>query len=277
MATSSAIALETPDTSGLPELAARLVTSYYQKVYDPLIEHLTSDCLFIGAGSDVSFGVRSLAETILANSSIPTFIIRDASFRVIPTSSPLEAVIVGFYTIYSDADHKMLSSEKQRLTVNCRWDGSTWRAYLVHTSNEWGPLDEDVAFPAKASRQTYRYVQDILRASKIRDEQSGESVALPVEEGTAFVSPAQIVYAEANAKKTVVHLVNRTLTAKLLLANVYELLPSQFSRIHRSYVVNRNHITSLSGGEAVMTNGDRIPIPKRRRREVERELSRRTA
>ena len=277
MATSGAAALETPDTSGLPELAARLVTSYYQKEYDPLIEHLTSDCLFIGAGSDVSHGVRSLAETILANSSIPTYIIRDASFRVIPTSSPLEAVIVGFYTIYSDADHKMLSSEKQRLTVNCRWNGSAWRAYLVHTSNEWGPLDEDVAFPAKASRQTYRYVQDILRASKIRDEQSSESVALPVEEGTAFVSPAQIVYAEANAKKTVVHLVSRTLTVKLLLANVYELLPAQFSRIHRSYVVNRNHITALSGGEAVMTNGDRIPIPKRRRREVERELSRRTA
>ena len=265
---------ETPNPSGLPELAAHLITSYYQKVYDPLFEHLTSDCLFIGAGSDVSYGVRSLAETIVANSSMPTFFVRDAQFHIIETSSPLEAIIVGFYTIYSDADHKMLSSEKQRITINCRWSSDQWRAYLVHTSNEWGPLDGEVAFPVKASKQTYRYVQDILRASKIRDEQSNESVALPVEEGTAFVNPTQIVYAEANAKKTVVHLINRTITAKLLLANVLELLPPQFSRIHRSYVVNRSHITALSGGEAVMTNGDRIPIPKRRRREVERQLAR---
>lgn len=262
------------DKSGLPQLAARLVAAYYQKNYDPLVEHLTSDCLVIGAGSDVSYGIRRLAETLVANSSIPTYIIRDARFHLVETGSPLDAIVVGFYTIYSDADHRMLSSERQRITVNCRWTGGSWRAYLVHTSNEWGPLDEGIAFPAKVSEQTYRYVQDILRASKVRDEGSTESVALPVEDGTVFVNPTRIVYAEANAKRTTLHLIDRSISVKMLLANVSELLPAQFSRVHRSYVINRGHISALSGGEVVMSNGDRIPIPKRRRREIERQLAR---
>ena len=267
-------ALTMPDKSGLPHLAAQLVTAYYQKSYDSLADYLTSDCLVIGAGSDVSYGIRRLAESIVANSSIPTYIIRDARFHLVETNSPTEAIVVGFYTIYSDADHRMLSSEKQRITVNCRWENDGWRAYLIHTSNEWGPLDDGIAFPAKVSEQTYRYVQDILRASKVRDEGSTESVALPVEGGTAFVNPTRIIYAEANAKKTTVHLIDQVISVKMLLANVSELLPAQFSRVHRSYVVNRGHISALSGGEVVMSNGDHIPIPKRRRREIERQLSR---
>ena len=266
-----------PDKSGLPHLAAKLVTAYYQKSYDSLADYLTSDCLVIGTGSDVSYGIRQLAESIVTNSSIPTYIIRDARFHLVETNSPTEAIVVGFYTIYSDADHRMLSSEKQRITVNCRWEDDGWRAYLIHTSNEWGPLDDGIAFPAKVSEQTYRYVQDILRASKVRDEGSTESVALPVEGGTAFVNPTRIIYAEANAKKTTVHLIDQVISVKMLLANVSELLPAQFSRVHRSYVVNRGHISALSGGEVVMSNGDRIPIPKRRRSEIERRLARKTA
>ena len=124
------------------------------------------------------------------------------------------------------------------------------------------------------SEQTYRYVQDILRASKIRDGGSVENVALPVQGGTTFVNPTRIIYAEANAKKTTIHLIDQVISVKMLLANVSELLPAQFSRVHRSYVVNRGHISALSGGEVVMSNGDRIPIPKRRRREIERQLAR---
>lgn len=265
-----------PDASSLPELVSQLVACYYRKDFEPLLEHLSPDCLLIGAGSDVSYGVRSLAETIAANSSIPTYLVREPRFHLVDTSSPLEVVVVGFYTIYSDADHKMLSSEKQRITVNCRWESGSWKAYLIHVSTEWGPLEDDVAFPAKVSKQTYRYVQDILRASKIRDEQAVESVALPVEGGTAFVNPTRIIYAEAQAKKTAIHLIDQVITAKMLLANVFELLPSQFSRVHRSYVINRGHISALSGGEVVMSNGDHIPIPKRRRSEIERQLARKT-
>lgn len=262
--------------SGLPKLASRLVTAYYQKDYDAILAYLTPDCLFIGAGSDVSYGARSLSRVIAANAAMPTFLVRDAEFHLVETNSPQEAVIVGFYTIYSDADHHMLASERQRLTINCRRQNGAWKAYLVHASNEWGPLDEGIAFPARVSRQTYRYVQDILRASRSRTDGSSESITLPVEGGTAFVNPAQIVYAEASAKKALLHLTDRTITVKLLLSNVIDLLPQQFTRVHRSYVVNRNHIVSLAGGEVVMSNGDHIPIPKRRRREIELELSRRT-
>lgn len=273
-----AIAGRTPytmaDKNELPALAARLIAACYMKDYAPLMAFITDDCLLIGAGSDITYGARALRDVIAANSSMPTYIIRNARFHLVETNSPTEAVIAGFYTIYSDADHRMLSSERQRITINCRLDDGAWKAYLIHTSNEWGPLDEGLAFPARVSEQMYRYVQDILRASKIRDGGSVENVALPVQEGTTFVNPTRIIYAEANAKRTTIHLIDQVISVKLLLANVFELLPGQFSRVHRSYVVNRSHITSLAGDELVMSNGDRIPIPKRKRHEIERELSR---
>lgn len=264
-----------PDKSGLPNLIAHLVVCYHRKDFDSVLEHLTSDCLLIGASSDVSHGAERIAEIFRTYSSMPTHLVREARFYLIDSNNPFEAIVVGFYKIYSDADHKMLSSEIRRLTVNCRWEDGSWKAYLVHTSNEWEPIDDDVSFPVKVSKQTYRYVQDILRASKLRDEYPVESVALPIEDGTTFINPAHIVYAEAKAKKTIIHLVDRTITVKLLLANVMDLLPGQFMRIHRSFIVNRSHISALIGGEAVMSNGDRIPIPKRRRSEIESRLVRR--
>ena len=265
-----------PDKSTLTDLIARMVACCLRKDYDSVLPCLSSDCLLIGAGTDVAHGIEHIIETFRACSqSMPTFLVRDARFQLIDSGNPFEATVVGFYKIYSDADHRMLASEIQRLTVNFRWESDAWKAYLIHTSNEWEPLDDGMPFPVKVSKQTYRYVQDILRASKMRDEGPAENAVLPVEDGATFIDPARIVYAEARAKKTVVHLVDKIVTVKLLLANVMELLPAQFMRIHRSYAVNRSHISGLIGGEVIMSNGDRIPIPKRRRGEIEGQLVKR--
>ncbi len=136
---------QAPCKGDLPWLAARIVTAYYRKDYDTVLGHLASDCLFIGAGSDITWGLRDLAKAMSDASEMPSFLVRDARFHVVEAGSPSEAVIAGFYTIcprsgtssrrpseaviagfytiYSDADHQMLSSERQRITINCRHQG----------------------------------------------------------------------------------------------------------------------------------------------------------
>ena len=114
---------QAPCKGDLPRLAARIVTAYYRKDYDTVLGHLASDFLFIGAGSDITWGLRDLAKALSDASEMPSFLVRDARFHVVEAGSPSEAVIAGFYTIYSDADHQMLSSERQRITINCRHQG----------------------------------------------------------------------------------------------------------------------------------------------------------
>ena len=47
-----------------------------------------------------------------------------------------------------------------------------------------------------------------------------------------------------------------------------ELEGSQFMRVHRSYLVNADYVRGLEGDELALKDGERVPVPVRRRAEV---------
>lgn len=111
-----------PDKSGLPNLIARLAVYHHRKDFDSVPEHLSSNCLPIGAGSDVSHGAERIAEVFWAHSPKPAHLIREPRVHLIAFNNPFDAIVVGIYTIYSDTVHMMFSFEMWRPTVDCRWD-----------------------------------------------------------------------------------------------------------------------------------------------------------
>ena len=252
----------------LPEIAKDIVRAIYQNNFEPLLAHTTDDCLFIGAGPGVAHGKDELVSLIEDHKKLPTFAVRDASFSLVPTTTSNEAVIVGFYAIFSDAGQRILASERQRITMNCRRTQNRWQIYLLHCSNERDPLDDSSPFSLKAGTQTYRYVRDIIRAAKMQAHFE-EPVPIPMGSSTIFIDPGSLVYAKADAKETQLHFVDHTVTVKMLITDVCKLLPRQFVRVHRSYAVNRYHIASIERGRLTVSTGQVIPIPRRKQIEVE--------
>lgn len=73
----------------------------------------------------------------------------------------------------------------------------------------------------------------------------------------------EILYVEGMQKYVKFKKENSQVTTLLSLTKLENILPEKdFLRIHKSFIVNLNHITSIEGNRLTMTNKDKIPIGK---------------
>jgi len=94
-----------------------------------------------------------------------------------------------------------------------------------------------------------------------------ERLALPYQNGVAFVSIHEIIYCEADDNYTRFHLINgqQHITSKTL-KDIQELLEEHdFLRVHRQYLINIHQIRKFVKGEGsylVMNNEQNIPVSR---------------
>jgi two-component system LytT family response regulator len=84
-----------------------------------------------------------------------------------------------------------------------------------------------------------------------------------------------IVRCEADSNYTMLHLTgNRRFVASKTLGDIEHMLSdSEFLRVHKSHVVNTNHIQYLTGeGNLFLRNGEKVPVSRRRLSEVKSHL-----
>jgi two-component system LytT family response regulator len=96
-------------------------------------------------------------------------------------------------------------------------------------------------------------------------------LALATTEGTFFLTPGEIVYCEGQVNYTLFHLSGKKkiLASKTLKEYDDLLTDHQFIRIHKSYLVNRKHIASITTDHKVkMYDGTQVEISKRKFPEV---------
>ena len=151
----------------LPAIVEQVIAAYYSKDYEPLFARITEGCTFIGACREVFHGADEL-RAALPESEAPVMFLRDAVFEIASPGceSRTDAVVVGTYQVYTGPRETMLCSVKQRATVCCTLSADGWKAYHIHTSNEWNEVVGDEVFPVKTSRETYEYVRAILRTER---------------------------------------------------------------------------------------------------------------
>jgi two-component system LytT family response regulator len=105
-------------------------------------------------------------------------------------------------------------------------------------------------------------------------KQEFNRIALPVSDGLLFVEVAYIMLLEAEGAYTHVWLADgsKLLVSKRLLFFEQVLADREsFLRVHRTYMVNFNHVSRYSKAESllVMDNNMSIPVPKERKAEIE--------
>ncbi len=105
-----------------------------------------------------------------------------------------------------------------------------------------------------------------------------ENLAVPTMEGLLFIDTAEIIYCEGEDKYTrIITTSDRTIMASQNLGNFEEiLLPYQFFRIHKSYLVNLNHMKKYlrgEGGQVIMTNEKVLDVSRRKKEELLRTVS----
>jgi len=92
-------------------------------------------------------------------------------------------------------------------------------------------------------------------------------------DGIELVPCADIIYCKSDSNYcTLVLYGKRRITASKTLKHFEELLGNdQFIRVHKSFLINRNHIKKYlrkGGGELVMSNNDVVPLSRNTREEI---------
>ena len=93
-------------------------------------------------------------------------------------------------------------------------------------------------------------------------ESDKEYISIRADHKTSLVKVANIVYLESEGEYVRMHLNDGTKIVTLFrLKNMETSLPSeQFMRVHRSYIINLQHISGYTKGRVFLSNEDYVPI-----------------
>ncbi len=110
-------------------------------------------------------------------------------------------------------------------------------------------------------------LQEQLNSGNSPEEESVESaeegvLSVHADRKTHLVKLSNILYLESAGEYVRLHLADGTKLVTLFrLKNMEsELQSSQFMRVHRSYIINLNHISGYTKGRVFLSNDDYVPI-----------------
>ena len=94
-------------------------------------------------------------------------------------------------------------------------------------------------------------------------------ILLPCEEGMLRICPDEVIYCEAEGKKTRLYPVDREgILCSLGIGECKKMLTEDFISCHRSYIVNLRYICSIGRTELRLDVGKEIPLSRRLYKEV---------
>ncbi len=120
-----------------------------------------------------------------------------------------------------------------------------------------------------------RFLEDvpavIAQWMKNRPREERAQLVIQNRDKTMTVPLDTVLYIEGNDKAQLLHTANQPepVPVRRSMADLEEALsPKGFLRIHKGYLVNYKFIRRLENTEAVLTNGERIPLSRRRVQEI---------
>ena len=110
-------------------------------------------------------------------------------------------------------------------------------------------------------------LRDMQRRSRTRSQgrrDKDEIYTVPVHGRELKLNRRDILYAENDLKKIILHTQTETVSFIGVMSRLEEELGDAFFRCHRGYLVNMEHVMSYSGDTVLMDNGDALYLSRRK-------------
>lgn len=114
-------------------------------------------------------------------------------------------------------------------------------------------------------------------ARKYLEKDDKNRVVLKIDEDNVVFFTNEIYYIEKekSSKQFLVYLEDKCVVAKGVLSAIEnQLLEQDFMRTHRSYLVNMKHIRRIQKNDLVLSNGNLVPISRRKEKELKQQFMR---
>lgn len=114
-------------------------------------------------------------------------------------------------------------------------------------------------------------------ARKYLEKDDKNRVVLKIDEDNVVFFTNEIYYIEKekSSKQFLVYLEDKCVVAKGVLSAIEnQLLEQHFMQTHRSYLVNMKHIRRIQKNDLVLSNGNLVPISRRKEKELKQQFMR---
>lgn len=114
-------------------------------------------------------------------------------------------------------------------------------------------------------------------ARKYLEKDDKNRVVLKIDEDNVVFFTNEIYYIEKekSSKQFLVYLEDKCVVEKGVLSAIEnQLLEQHFMRTHRSYLVNMKHIRRIQKNDLVLSNGNLVPISRRKEKELKQQFMR---
>ena len=114
-------------------------------------------------------------------------------------------------------------------------------------------------------------------ARKYLEKDDKNRVVLKIDEDNVVFFTNEIYYIEKekSSKQFLVYLEDKCVVAKGVLSAIEnQVLEQHFMRTHRSYLVNMKHIRRIQKNDLVLSNGNLVPISRRKEKELKQQFMR---
>lgn len=142
--------------------------------------------------------------------------------------------------------------------------------YLLKPINNMELSDAIKRFEARNNRSSAQRKLSLLLENLNVNDQNVSKIAFPTLEGFELIHSNQILYCKAESNYCDIRKIDglNKMTSKTL-KYVEEILPGNFLRIHKSYVLNLNFVVRYhkANKEVELTNGEKLPVSFRKEEE----------
>lgn len=260
----------------LERLSVQIFEEYYQN--DPTLFFGSVDDGFIWIGPAVDQyieGKKALLAAFANERNTLRFHVSQMSSRSVGGGSDSCEVLLKF-VVHSYYPSGYITMHHQRVTMLWRrvksGEAPQWKCALMHISNGMEIDSRDNIYPVHLdefeAKRPYAVFDPLTHRRQER------LVARGTDDATYYIEYGDIRYICAGKGKFCdIHTRSGVICVRLLIEQLRQLLPRQFYRPHRSYLVNVMEIASLSRSQITLRSGDCIPVPAKKYRQVEADVA----
>lgn len=255
-------------------LTEQCLKRYWEKDCEVMLSYCTDDILWTGAEQkEYIMGIEAVRKnfTELMNVIQPC-IISNGEFIVVQNTGNA-CTVSGRYLVETLPEADYFLQAELRCTFVWERINDEPRIRHMHVSNPIGEMKivEGSRFVNEMGRMAKKYMDE-----KIHTINRKKIVVEGINGKVFFINESQILYVEAKLRNCDIFMQNgEVIHGKMSFADFEKSLDEYFVKVHRSYIVNIQHVTVIRFCELVMSNGRVIPVPQKKYAKVREELMRR--
>ena len=265
------MARQTVSEAEIIQMTLENVRSFYSRAKDVTTTPMTDDFMWIGS-NDFQWceGLDEFYRVTKKEYDEPPVLLSDEQYHLLFHERNVWVVYGRYTATVVSPDGSVLYAHVRGTYVWRRINGEIKLAHVHGSHAQDIPLNQlapaPTAFTAESDFFDYMMQMDAKKreaGSLLLRDRAGEHRVL---------QPHQILYMKAAGLSTFVNTRDGSFLTPGLLGDFETRLAPQFRRIHKSYLVNTQFITSICRYKAVLMGGQALPISKERYMELKRYL-----